>query len=153
MRFFIACGFLWAYIETPETVSFLFASILPGRFWGACYVRKYKLNFRNREMLDKRQHFPTGAESTCLEGRTAGGKSPCGSTFSDHPMDNLTSQLQKKEIRRISKRKLRLAVELLNKETHHRDVMSFFSVLSFQALLCTHAGSKSYVLSTFDWHT
>ena len=27
------------------------------------------------------------------EGRTAGGKSPCGSTFSDHPMDNLTSQL------------------------------------------------------------
>ena len=42
---------------------------------------------------------------------------------------------------------------LLNKETHHRDVMSFFSVLSFQALLCTHAGSKSYVLSTFDWHT
>ncbi|WP_234944889.1 hypothetical protein, partial [Dialister histaminiformans] len=26
------------------------------------------------------------------EGRTAGGKSPCGSTFSDHPMDNLTSQ-------------------------------------------------------------
>ena len=28
-----------------------------------------------------------------LEGRTAGGKSPCGSTFSDHPMDNLTSQL------------------------------------------------------------
>ena len=24
----------------------------------ACYVRKYKLNFRNREMLDKRQHFP-----------------------------------------------------------------------------------------------
>ena len=59
----------------------------------ACYVRKYKLNFRNRELLDKRQHFPTGAESTCLEGRTAGGKSPCGSTFSDHPMDNLTSQL------------------------------------------------------------
>ena len=56
-------------------------------------MRKYKLNFRNREMLDKRQHFPTGAESTCLEGRTAGGKSPCGSTFSDHPMDNLTSQL------------------------------------------------------------
>ena len=42
---------------------------------------------------------------------------------------------------------------LLNKETHHRDVMSFFSVLSFQALLCTQAGSKSYVLSTFDWHT
>ena len=68
-----------------------------------------------------------------LEGRTAGGKSPCGSTFSDHPMDNLTSQLQKKEIRRISKRILRLAVELLNKETHHRDVMSFFSVLSYQA--------------------
>ena len=93
----------------------------------ACYVRKYKLNFRNRELLDKRQHFPTGAESTCLEGRTAGGKSPCGSTFSDHPMDNLTSQLQKKEIRRISKRILRLAVELLNKETHHRDVMSFFN--------------------------
>ena len=30
---------------------------------------------------------------TAWEGRTAGGKSPCGSTFSDHPMDNLTSQL------------------------------------------------------------
>ena len=28
---------------------------------------------------------------------------------------------------------MRLAVELLNKETHHRYVMSFFSVLSFQA--------------------
>ena len=48
-------------------------------------------------------------------------------------MDNLTSQPQKNEIRRISKRILRLAVELLNKETHHRDVMSFFSVLSYQA--------------------
>ena len=31
---------------------------------------------------------------TAWEGRTAGGKSPCGSTFSDHYMDNLTSQLQ-----------------------------------------------------------
>ena len=30
---------------------------------------------------------------TAWEDRTAGGKSPCGSTFSDHPMDNLTSQL------------------------------------------------------------
>ena len=29
--------------------------------------------------------------------------------------------------------KLRLAVELLNKEAHHRDVVSFFSVLFFQA--------------------
>mgnify|MGYP000309077094 CR=1 FL=1 len=28
---------------------------------------------------------------------------------------------------------LRLAVELLNKEAHHRDVVSFFSVLFFQA--------------------
>ena len=37
------------------------------------------------------------------EGRTTGGKSPCGSTFSDHPMDNL-----RKEIRRISIRILRL---------------------------------------------
>ena len=38
------------------------------------------------------------------------------------------------EIRRIPILKLRLAVELLNKETHHRDVMSFFSVvLSYQA--------------------
>ena len=44
--------------ETPETVSFLFAAILPDRFWGACYVREHKLNFRNREMLDERQHFP-----------------------------------------------------------------------------------------------
>ena len=24
----------------------------------ACYVREHKLNFRNRELLDKRQHFP-----------------------------------------------------------------------------------------------
>ena len=40
---------------------------------------------------------------------------------------------QRNGIRRISIRKLRLAVELLNKETHHRDVMSFFSVLSYQA--------------------
>ena len=27
------------------------------------------------------------------EGRTAGGKSPCGSTFSDHPMESLAFQL------------------------------------------------------------
>ena len=87
----------------------------------------------NREMLDKRQHFPNGAKSTCLEGRTAGGKSPCGSTFSDHPMENLTSQPQRNGIRRIPILKLRLAVELLNKETHHRDVMFFFSVLSYLA--------------------
>ena len=40
---------------------------------------------------------------------------------------------QRNGIRRIPILKLRLAVELLNKETHHRDVMSFFSVLSFQA--------------------
>ena len=37
---------------------FFVVHFLPDRFWGACYVRKYKLNFRNREMLDKRQHFP-----------------------------------------------------------------------------------------------
>lgn len=36
------------------TFIVLFASILPDRFWGACYVRKYKLNFRNRELLDER---------------------------------------------------------------------------------------------------
>ena len=89
----------------------------------ACYVRKYKLNFRNRELLDKRQHFPTGAESTCLEGRTAGGKSPCGSTFSDHPMDNLTSQPQKNEIRRISKRILRLADKIPYSMHHKRDFL------------------------------
>ena len=40
---------------------------------------------------------------------------------------------QRNGIRRIPILKLRLAVELLNKETHHRDVMSFFSVLSYQA--------------------
>ena len=56
-----------------------------------------------------------------LEGRTAGGKSPCGSTFSDHPMDNLTSQLQKKEIRRISKRILRLADKIPYSMHHKRD--------------------------------
>ena len=40
---------------------------------------------------------------------------------------------QRNGIRRIPIKILRLAVELLNKETHHRDVMSFFSVLSYQA--------------------
>ena len=70
-----------------------------------------------------------------------------------HPPEAVRFQTVKQEIQRISLKILRLAVELLNKKTHHRDVMSFFSVLSFQALLCTHAGSKSYVLSTFDWHT
>ena len=39
----------------------------------------------------------TNAESTWLEAawedRTAGGKSPCGSTFSDHHMESLTFQL------------------------------------------------------------
>ena len=40
---------------------------------------------------------------------------------------------QRNGIRRIPILKLRLAVELLNKETHHRDVMGFFSVLSYQA--------------------
>ena len=37
---------------------FFVVHFLPDRFWGACYVRKYKLNFRNRELLDERQHFP-----------------------------------------------------------------------------------------------
>ena len=50
-----------------------------------------------------------------------------------HPLEAVCFQTVKQEIRRISIRKLRLAVELLNKETHHRDVMSFFSVLSYQA--------------------
>ena len=42
-------------------------------------------------------------------------------------------KLQRNGIRRIPIRILRLAVELLNKEAHHRDVMGFFSVLSYQA--------------------
>ena len=50
-----------------------------------------------------------------------------------HPLEAVCFQTVKQEIRRIPILKLRLAVELLNKETHHRDVMSFFSVLSFQA--------------------
>ena len=49
---------LCSYAGESCTFTVVFASILPDRFWGACYVRKYKLNFRNREMLDKRQHFP-----------------------------------------------------------------------------------------------
>ena len=54
-------------------------------------MRKYKLNFRNREMLDKRQHFPNGAESTCLE-RPGSIQIPEDSSsgscmFSDHPMN------------------------------------------------------------------
>ena len=43
-----------------------------------------------------RLNLPNGAESTCLErpGRVEPQEEnpPCGSTFSDHPMDNLTSQ-------------------------------------------------------------
>ena len=31
---------------------FFVVHFLHDRFWGACYVRKYKLNFRNREMRD-----------------------------------------------------------------------------------------------------
>ena len=31
---------------------FFVVHFLPDRFWRACYVRKYKLNFRNREMRD-----------------------------------------------------------------------------------------------------
>ena len=58
---------LCSYAGESCTFTVVFASILPDRFWGACYVRKYKLNFRNRELLEERQHFPTGAESTCLE--------------------------------------------------------------------------------------
>ena len=49
---------LCSYAGESCTFTVVFASILPDRFWGACYVRKYKLNFRNRELLDKRQHFP-----------------------------------------------------------------------------------------------
>ena len=106
-------------------------------------MREHKLNFRNREMLEKRKTHPfreieaslsqiwlkpdnsgvslkaatadggviraeviDGAKSsqftkwgrkylpgTAWEGRKTGGKSPCLSTFSDHHMDNLTSQL------------------------------------------------------------
>ena len=59
---------LCSYAGESCTFTVVFASILPDRFWGACYVRKYKLNFRNRELLEERQHFPTGAKSTCLGG-------------------------------------------------------------------------------------
>ena len=56
--FLLHAGVLLVQIKTPTTVSFLFAIILPDCFQGACYVRKHKLNFRNRELLDERQHFP-----------------------------------------------------------------------------------------------
>ena len=49
---------LCSYAGESCIFTVVFASILPDRFWGACYVREYKLNFRNRELLDKRQHFP-----------------------------------------------------------------------------------------------
>ena len=49
---------LCSYAGESCTFTVVFASILPGRFWGACYVRKYKLNFRNREMLEKRKTHP-----------------------------------------------------------------------------------------------
>ena len=49
---------LCSYAGESCTFTVVFASILPDCFWGACYVRKYKFNFRNREMLDERQHFP-----------------------------------------------------------------------------------------------
>ena len=42
---------------------------------------------------------------------------------------------QRNGIQGIPILKLRLAVELLNKEAHHRDVMGFFSVLFFQAAM------------------
>ena len=64
-----------------------------------------------------------GPKVLAWEGRTAGGKSPCGSTFSDHPMDNLTSQPQKNEIRRISKRILRLADKIPYSMHHKRDFL------------------------------
>ena len=47
-------------------------------------------------MGQNRLNLPNGPKvlaGKSWEGRTAGGKSHCGSTFSDHPMDNLTSQL------------------------------------------------------------
>ena len=50
-----------------------------------------------------------------------------------YPPEAIRFQTIKQEIRRIPILKLRLAVELLNKKAHHRDVMGFFSVLSFQA--------------------
>ena len=87
---------------------------------------------------------------------------------------------QRNGIRRIPILKLRLAVELLNKEAHHRDVMGFFNLIpgrhsykilqisnyrdlrpattspcrcSYQAALCTHTGYKWYVSCTLGWHT
>lgn len=138
----------------------------------ACYVREHKLNFRNREMLEKRKTHPfreieaslsqiwlkpdnsgvslwaatadggviraeviDGAKSsqftkwgrkylpgTAWEGRTAGGKSPCGSTFSDH-------KTGKQEIRRIPILKLRLAVEWLNKKRHLKRCLFYLVIL------------------------
>ena len=77
-------------------------------------------------MLDKRQHFPTGPESTCCE--VLGGYS-----FPRiHPLEAVCFQTVKQEIRRIPILKLRLAVELLNNESSSNEVLfllcNFFQV-------------------------
>ena len=80
-------------------------------------------------MGQNRLDLPNGAESTCLGSRE-------GTAFRGfHPPEAVRFQTVKQEIRRIPILKLRLAVELLNKEAHHRDVMGFFSVLFFQAAM------------------
>ena len=56
---------------------------------------------------------------TAWEGTASRGFILWSCTFSDH----------KQEIRRILILNLRLAVELLNKEAHHRDVMGFFNLI------------------------
>ena len=82
----------------------------------------------NREMLDERQHFLNGAESTCWE--VLGGYS-----FPRiHPLEAVCFQTVKQEIRRIPILKLRLAVELLNKIS-----------ISYEVLFCCANPSRSLI--------
>ena len=83
-------------------------------------------------MGQNRLDLPNGAESTCL------GRREDTAYRGFHPPEAVRFQTIKQEIRRIPILKLRLAVELLNKEAHHRDVVSFFSVLSSQAAKRKH---------------
>ena len=125
----------------------------------ACYVRKYKLNFRNREMLEKRKTHPfekIGVSLVCMRWTLVNSVTGCkrlrlasdlpavkqqagwnrlrftkwgrkyllGTAWEGtasrgfHPPEAVRFHTVKQEIRRISIRKLRLAVELLNKEAH-----------------------------------
>ena len=79
--------------------------------WYPATTRRCRCSHANTEVK------LTNAESTCLE-RPGEARRQSIVFASRKP--------QRNGIRRIPIRILRLAVELLNKETHHRDVMSFF---------------------------